>query len=84
MACITLHLPTVSGALNFVAALFGLAGTVFLYRGTFGFESPGAYQSQETYGAMIQRNRHRQRLQHIGLALLACSFTLQGVTSFVG
>ncbi|MGX5875334.1 hypothetical protein [Burkholderia gladioli] len=74
---------TLTQAVNLASAAMGIAGTIAMYRGTFGLAPiAGFMYSSEAARATQEANRHRERLQRVGLALLMVSFALQGVAQF--
>jgi hypothetical protein len=73
----------ITKALNIASATVGVAGTVLMYKGTFGLVVPGFYFMDAAGNEATRRaNNRRQLLQRLGLALLTISFLLQGVAQF--
>lgn len=73
----------VTKAVNIASAIIGVAGTVLLYKGTFGLVVPGFYYMDDAGNEAIRKaNDRRQLLQRIGLGMLTLSFFLQGVAQF--
>jgi hypothetical protein len=72
-----------SKVIGLLSALAGAVGTAMLYKGSFAFEAPAAYASPEFVAAMSKRNRNRQLLQRLGLALLTLSFVLAGTSIWI-
>jgi hypothetical protein len=71
---------TLSKMVNLASAVLGLLGAAALYKGSFAFERPAAYD--EDWDAMCARNRRRLWLQRLGLTLIMASFFLQGAAQF--
>ncbi len=69
--------------LNLASAICGIAGTAALYKGSFAYEQPAMWGSDEGNKAMYARNRKRQIFQRAGLGLICLSFCLQGVAQFL-
>ncbi|MFI5420387.1 MAG: hypothetical protein ACHQ1H_05420 [Nitrososphaerales archaeon] len=74
---------TLAKALNVASALFGAAGTILLFKGSFTFETPTTWMSDEIEKQMAERNERRQLLQRLGLSGLLISFILAGLSQFV-
>lgn len=72
----------ITKALNIASAVVGFAGTVLMYKGTFGLVVPGAYMNPSLLAEMKRANDRRQLLQKSGLLLLTVSFLLQGIAQF--
>jgi hypothetical protein len=71
-----------------VSAGLGVAGTIFLFFGTFGFQpyegAPFNGPELQAYNARVKaKNNTRKINQRIGLALLLFSFALQAVSIFL-
>lgn len=71
-----------------VSAIFGSAGTVSLFFGSFAFQPLegsvwGSPEMIERNAGIKAKNRRRLFLQRLGLALILMSFTVQGVSAFV-
>ncbi|WP_186198195.1 hypothetical protein [Burkholderia gladioli] len=74
---------TLTQAVNLASAAMGVAGTIAMYKGTFGLEPVGSFMhSPEGTRVTKEANRRRERLQRAGLRLLMVSFALQGVAQF--
>jgi hypothetical protein len=71
--------------LNVAAAILGSLGALILFKWSFAFESLPFYDDRAgTISKPIGlRNRRRQTMQRVGLALILVSFILQGVAQFV-
>jgi hypothetical protein len=71
--------------LNVAAAILGSLGAMILFKWSFGFESLPYYDDRAgtISKALGLRNRRRQTMQRVGLALILISFVLQGVAQFV-
>ncbi|MFM0128772.1 hypothetical protein [Paraburkholderia sediminicola] len=69
-------------ALNIASAIAGFAGTVLMYRGTFGLVVPGGQMNTALLAETKKANDCRQLLQRTGLMLLTVSFLLQGIAQF--
>jgi hypothetical protein len=63
--------------------LSGAAGTAFLFKGSFAFETPSFWGDDQSLRDMNARNSRRFLLQRIGLALLMASFLCAFVHVFV-
>lgn len=72
-----------SGLINLIAALFGVLGTILLFKGSFAFESIGSYANPVIIAQMNSRNRRRDLLQRLGLFSLLIGFSLQAVSQFL-
>ena len=68
--------------LNIVSAVAGFVGTLLMSKGTFGFVVAGAYMDVAGDVATKKANDRRACLQRLGLAFLAVSFLLQGISQF--
>ncbi|SFK78906.1 hypothetical protein [Methylocapsa palsarum] len=68
---------TLSKVFNLVAAVLGMLGALILYKGSFAYESPGAYMDNAMVDAMRSRNTRRLFAQRLGLGLISASFALQ-------
>jgi hypothetical protein len=81
---LTWHL-TVDRWLNVVAAVLGSVGGVILFKWSFAFESLPFYDNRAATisKALGLRNRRRQVMQRVGLALILASFVVQGIAQFV-
>lgn len=74
---------TLTQAVNLASAATGIAGTIAMYKGTFGLVLVGKFMpSPEDDRVTKEANRRRERLQRVGLRLLMVSFALQGVAQF--
>ncbi|WP_186010915.1 hypothetical protein [Burkholderia gladioli] len=74
---------TLTQAVNLASAATGVAGTIAMYKGTFGLVPVGNFtHSPEGTRVTQEANRRRERLQRVGLRLLMVSFALQGVAQF--
>ena len=72
--------------INLAAAVLGAIGAIVLFNGSFAYESfpPWHSRSQraDTVKAQTERNRRRQIMQRVGLALILASFVMQGAAQF--
>ena len=57
---------TAGKILGVASAVAGAVGSLLLNKGTFGFEAPAVYMSQELVDQMTARNRRRLALQRAG------------------
>jgi hypothetical protein len=74
---------TPSKIVSIVSALFGAIGTVLLFKGSYAFETPTSWMSDEIEKAMQKRNAQRRLLQTLGLSSLLISFVLAGIAQFL-
>ena len=79
---------TVVQGWTLVSAGLGLAGTIFLFLGTYGFQpfEGGVFGSPEiqAHNARVKaKNKTRKINQRIGLALLSLSFAVQAIAVFL-
>jgi hypothetical protein len=70
--------------LNVAAAILGSLGAIILFKWSFAFESLPFYDDRA--GTISKgfglRNRRRQAMQRVGLALILASFVVQGIAQF--
>ncbi len=81
---LTLHLSP-DRWLNLAATVLGAIGAAILFKWSFAFESLSVWDDRAgtVSKPLIARNRRRQKMQRIGLALILASFVLQGIAQFV-
>lgn len=75
---------TTAKIFGLLSAILGAAGTVCLYLGSFAYEQFPYYASRASVAETSRRNRKRQRLQRVGLALIMISFVLAGISVLLG
>jgi len=69
--------------LDVISALAGAGGTVFLYKGTFGFVALTPYTNNQIVRDVADRNKQRLLMQRVGLSLLLVSFLCSLVHAFI-
>lgn len=73
---------TLGRMISLVSAVFGILGTLLLFKGSFAFESPSVYMSSQMVDEMNARNIRRLLLQRLGLMGLVVSFLLAAIAQF--
>lgn len=74
---------TAGNVVGLASAICGVAGTCFLYMGSFALiQPPGFLGSPEATRKVVAKNKQLRRLQRIGLGFLLIGFILQAVAVF--
>jgi hypothetical protein len=75
---------TTTKIFGLLSAVLGAGGTLLLFFGSFAYEGFSPYINQQMIDAQMKRNKRRQALQRVGLAMLMASFVLAGLSVWYG